>query len=113
MLSVATSLGRGVVEAKIVIDATGNADVAIAAGAEYRYGDVEKESMALQGTGFSSRPLTGNYYNSDYLLVDEADMLDIWRALVSVHITKNRKINLMQSLLSKTAKDVGLWVISH
>jgi ribulose 1,5-bisphosphate synthetase/thiazole synthase len=86
---VATPLGRGVVKAKIVIDATGNADVAVAAGAEYRYGDIEKESLALQGTGFSSRPLTGNYYNSDYLLVDEADMLDIWRALVSVHITKN------------------------
>jgi flavin-dependent dehydrogenase len=86
---VATNLGRGVVKAKIVIDATGNADIAIAGGAEYRYGDIEKESLALQGTGFSSRPLTGNYYNSDYLLVDETDMVDILRALVSVHITKD------------------------
>lgn len=86
---VATPTGRGVVKAKVVIDATGNSDVAIAAGAGYRYGDVEKEQMALQGTGFSSRPLIGNYKNSDYLLVDEADMLDVWRALVSVHITKD------------------------
>ena len=88
---VATPQGRGVVKAKITIDATGNADVAIAAGAEYRYGDIEGGRLALQGTGFSSRPLTGNYYNSDYLLVDEADMLDTWRALVSVHMTKHEE----------------------
>jgi FAD-dependent oxidoreductase family protein len=85
---VATPQGRGVVQAKVVIDATGNADVAISAGAEYRYGTIEQNQIAIQGTGFSSRPLYGNYYNSDYLLVDESDMIDIWRSLVSVQITK-------------------------
>jgi flavin-dependent dehydrogenase len=85
---VCTPGGRGVVTAKVVIDATGSAEVAIAAGADYMYGDIENNDIALQGTGFSSRPLTGNYYNSDYLLVDESDMTDVWRALVSVHITK-------------------------
>jgi flavin-dependent dehydrogenase len=85
---VCTPQGRGVVTAKVVIDATGSAEVAIAAGADYMYGDIENNDIALQGTGFSSRPLTGNYYNSDYLLVDESDMKDVWRALVSVHITK-------------------------
>jgi hypothetical protein len=85
---ICTPQGRGVVTAKVVIDATGSAEVAIAAGADYMYGDIENNDIALQGTGFSSRPLTGNYYNSDYLLVDESDMTDVWRALVSVHITK-------------------------
>jgi len=85
---VCTPGGRGVVTAKVVIDATGSAEVAIAAGADYMYGDIENNDIALQGTGFSSRPLTGNYYNSDYLLVDESDMKDVWRSLVSVHITK-------------------------
>lgn len=85
---VSTPEGRGVIEAGVVIDATGNADIAIAAGAEYMYGDIEKGDVALQGTGLSSRPLKGNYYNSDYLLVDETDMIDVWRTLVSVHITK-------------------------
>lgn len=80
--------GRSVAIADVVIDATGNADIAIAAGAESMYGDIEQDDIALQGTGFSSRPLKGNYYNSDYLLVDEADMTDMWRSLVSVHITK-------------------------
>ncbi len=86
---VATSLGRGVVKAKVVIDATGNADVAISAGAEYRYGTIEQNQIAIQGTGFSTRSLKGNYNNSDYLIVDESDMIDIWRSMVSVHITKD------------------------
>ena len=62
--------------------------IAIAAGADYMYGDIERGDIALQGTGLSSRPLKGNYYNSDYLLVDETDIKDVWRTLVSVHITK-------------------------
>lgn len=86
---IATPQGRGVVKAKVVIDATGSADIAISAGAEYRYGTIEQNQIAIQGTGFSSRPLKGNYKNSDYLLVDESDMTDVWRSLVSVYITKN------------------------
>jgi len=85
---VSTPESRGIITAKVIIDATGNADIAIAAGADYMYGDIEKNNIALQGTGFSSRPLKGNYYNSDYLLIDESDMVDIWRSIVSVNITK-------------------------
>ena len=85
---ISTPQGRGVVKAKIVIDATGSGDIAIAAGAEYMYGDIEKNDIALQGTGLPSRPLKGNYINTDYLMVDESDMLDVWRTLVSVQQTK-------------------------
>jgi flavin-dependent dehydrogenase len=85
---VSTPEGRGIIKADAVIDATGNADIAIAAGAEYMYGDIEKDDIALQGTGLGDRPLTGNYFNSDYLIVDETDMIDIWSTIVSVHITK-------------------------
>lgn len=85
---VITPQGRGVIKAKVVIDATGSGDIAIAAGAEYMYGDIEKDDIALQGTGLPSRPLKGNYLNTDYLMVDEADMVDIWRTLVSVQQTK-------------------------
>ena len=86
---VATPEGRGVVLADVVIDGTGNADIAIAAGADYMYGEIEKNDVALQGTGLPSRPLVGNYLNTDYLLVDETDMVDVWRTLVSVQNTKN------------------------
>lgn len=86
---IATPEGRGVVVANVVIDGTGSGDIAIAAGAEYMYGEIENNDIALQGTGLSSRHLTGNYENTDYLLVDETDMVDVWRTLVSTQITKN------------------------
>ncbi|MFV0590067.1 MAG: FAD-dependent oxidoreductase [Draconibacterium sp.] len=88
---VATSEGRGVIRANVVIDGTGNADVAIAAGADYMYGEIENGNIALQGTGLPSRNPTGNYVNTDYLLVDETDMVDVWRTLISVQQTKNKE----------------------
>ena len=78
---VATPQGRGLVLANTTIDATGSADVAIAAGADYLYG-ADAADIALQGTGLPTRPLDRYYVNSDYMLVDESDMLDVWRALV-------------------------------
>lgn len=85
---VASESGRGVVLAPVVIDATGSADVAIAAGADWSYGG-DAEDIALQGTGLPMRPLGAAYVNTDYLLVDEADALDTWRALVGVRLTSN------------------------
>ncbi len=88
---VVTPEGRFAVTSKIVIDATGNSDIAIAAGADYMHAQIEQNDIAIQGTGMSSRPLKGNYYNSDFLIVDETDMVDVWRSLVSVHITKAKE----------------------
>ena len=76
----ATPNGRGVVLARTTIDATGNADIAAAAGADTMYG-ATRDEIALQGTGLPQRPLDRTYVNSDYLLVDESDMVDVWRAL--------------------------------
>ena len=83
---VATPQGRGVVLADVVIDATGNGDVAIAAGAESMYG-AGVGDIALQGTGLPRRPLGKDYVNTDYLLVDESDVVDTWRALVGSRLT--------------------------
>jgi hypothetical protein len=82
---VCTPERRGVVLARVVIDATGNGDVAISAGADYMYGTVEKGDIALQGTGFPERKPESSYVNTDYLLVDESDMVDVSRALFGVH----------------------------
>ncbi len=87
---VATPAGRGVVLADVVIDATGNADLAIAAGADFMYGG-DAEAIALQGTGLPMRPLDSSYVNTDYLLVDEADVVDVWRALVGVRLASGSK----------------------
>lgn len=77
---VATPQGRGVVLAEVVIDATGNADVAAAAGAETQYTDATE--FGMQGTGLPGRRLGETYNNTDFTIVDETDMLDIWRTFV-------------------------------
>jgi len=83
---VATPEGRGVVHADVVIDATGNADVAAAvaagaaAGAETVF--VGPSHIAVQGAGLPARSLGDHYTNTDYLLVDDSDTLDTWRAFV-------------------------------
>ncbi|MEJ2703941.1 MAG: FAD-dependent oxidoreductase, partial [Sedimentisphaerales bacterium] len=51
---VATSMGRGAILADVVIDATGNADIAVAAGAESMFGGDDTD-IALQGTGLPTR----------------------------------------------------------
>ncbi|MBN1853112.1 MAG: FAD-dependent oxidoreductase [Pirellulales bacterium] len=77
---VATPDGRGVVLAKTVIDATGNSDVAASAGAECLYTDANE--FGMQGTGLPGRQLGGSYNNTDFTIVDETDMLDVWRIFV-------------------------------
>jgi hypothetical protein len=77
---VATPQTRGVVLAKSVIDATGNADVAAAAGAECLYTDASE--FGMQGTGLPGRKLGETYNNTDFTITDETDMVDVWQLLV-------------------------------
>ena len=75
-----TPQGRGVVLARMVIDATGNADIAAAAGAPCRYTD--ETDVAVQGAGLPPRDLGQKYLNTDFTFVDDTDVFDIWRVLV-------------------------------
>ncbi len=77
---VATPEGRGVVLARTVIDATGNADVAAAAGAPTMYTD--ETELAMQGTGLPPVRLGAGYTNADFTITDETDMLDVWHLMV-------------------------------
>ena len=79
-LVVLTPQGRGVVLAKMVIDSTGNADIAAAAGATCRYTD--DTDVAVQGTGLPPKELGQKYTNTDYTFVDDNDIFDIWRVMV-------------------------------
>lgn len=76
---VSTPYGRGIVLAKVVIDSTGSADVAIAAGADYNY---TGKNVAVQGAGMGHwKP--GDYYNNnDWAFIDDSDVLDISRIYV-------------------------------
>ncbi len=77
---VATPYGRGVILANTVIDATGNSDVAASAGAETIYTDASE--FGMQGTGLPGLRIGGTYNNTDFTIVDETDMVDIWHLLV-------------------------------
>jgi len=78
---VSTPWGTGIVLAKVVIDSTGNADIAAAAGATCRYTD--DTEVAVQGTGLPPKELGARYTNTDYTFVDDTDILDIWRVFVT------------------------------
>ncbi len=78
---VSTPHGPGVVLAKIVIDSTGNADIAAAAGATCRYTD--DTDVAVQGTGLPPKELGSRYTNTDFTFVDDTDVFDLWRVLVT------------------------------
>ncbi|MBN1670769.1 MAG: FAD-dependent oxidoreductase [Kiritimatiellae bacterium] len=101
---VATPGGRGVVLAKAVVDSTGNADIAVAAGAESLYTDAAQ--IALQGTGRSIRPLGRPYVNSDDDLVDESDMLDTWRFLTGSQTRKQDAFDVVPIIQSRERRRV-------
>jgi hypothetical protein len=77
---VATPQGRGVVLARVVIDATGNSDIAYAAGASCMYTD--ETELAVQGTGLPARQLGATYANTDFTIVDETDAVDVWHVFI-------------------------------
>lgn len=77
---IATPQGRGVVLCHVVIDGTGHADVAAAAGAECMY--TGSAHIALQGTGLPQAEPGATYINTDWTFIDESDMIDVWSAYV-------------------------------
>lgn len=81
---VLTPQGRGVILAKTVIDSTGNADIAAAAGAPCRYTD--DTEVAVQGTGLPPRELGQRTVNTDYTFVDDTDVFDLWRVMVTARM---------------------------
>lgn len=103
---VCTPEGRGVVLAKVVIDGTGNGDVAIAAGADYMYGTIEKGNIALQGTGLGPRPFDTAYKNNDSLLVDESDMTDVWRAITSANLANKDNYDVVPLIQTRERRRV-------
>ncbi|MCE9614842.1 MAG: FAD-dependent oxidoreductase [Lentisphaerae bacterium] len=75
-----TPWGRGLVRASAVVDATGNSDVAAAAGATCRV--ASDDDLAVQGTGLPARPFRPVYQNTDYTFVEDGDPVDVTRAFI-------------------------------
>lgn len=80
---VATPYGRGVVLAGVVIDATGNADIAAAAGAQTEFSISALGDLNVQVAGYPHRNPGDNYNNTAYAMTDDRDVLDIWHLLVT------------------------------
>lgn len=78
---VATPQGRGVVLARAVVDATGSAAIAAAAGAQPIY--ITDEHIAVQGTGLPPWDLGARYTNTDYAFIDDLDVVDAWQSFLA------------------------------
>lgn len=77
---VATPYGRGVILSNVLIDSTGSADIAIAAGAAFDY--TGKKTLAVQGAGMGKMDPGDYYCNNDWLFIDDSDILDVSRVFV-------------------------------
>ncbi len=78
---VATAQGRTVVRAKVVVDASGSADIAVASGAASVY--IDGTDIAVQGAGLPAFGVHPVEMNTDFTLADETDTLDTWQLLVT------------------------------
>lgn len=101
---VLTPQGRGIVLAKTVVDSTGNADIAAAAGAKCRYTD--ENDVAVQGTGLPQRELGQKYTNTDYTFVDDTDVFDIWRVLVTAKMKFRGAYDLGQLIDTRERRQI-------
>lgn len=77
---VSTPYGAGLVRTGGAIDATGNADLAAAAGAPCRV--IDARHVAVQGTGLSPRRPGAHYRNSDHNFIDDTDLIGTTHAFV-------------------------------
>lgn len=79
-----TPLGEGIIRCRCVVDSTGSADVAIAAGAGYEY--TGKNSLAVQGAGLAKFSPEDHYNNTDWTFVDDTDIVDVTRLFIQAKI---------------------------
>jgi hypothetical protein len=91
---VVTPQGRGVVLCHTIVDGTGHADVAAAAGAECMY--TGGRHIALQGAGLPQAEPGATYINTDWTFIDESDMIDVWSAYVAAKEKYPRAYDLGQ-----------------
>lgn len=80
---VATPFGRGIVLADVVVDATGNSDIAAAANANTHYSISKHGDLSVQISNYASRRLGGGTYNPARYMVNDNDIFDRWHLKLS------------------------------
>jgi len=101
---VATPQGRGVVLAKVVIDATGSASIAAAAGADCIY--TSAEHIAIQGTGLPPWEPGARYTNTDFTFIDDLDAIDAWRSFLTARRKFDNAYDLAQIVDSRERRQI-------
>ena len=103
-LVVATHHGRGVILAGVVIDSTGNASMAAAAGAECTV--IDAEHISVQGTGLPPLEPGAGYTNTDWTFHDDDDVLDMWRMFVVAKSKYKNAYDLGQLIDSRARRRI-------
>jgi hypothetical protein len=80
-VAVATPMGCGAVRARVVVDATGNADIADCAGAETQFGATGGGMLSVQLAGYPQRNLGDSVNNTCFALVDDTSAPDVWHLM--------------------------------
>lgn len=101
---VATPQGRGVVLAKVIIDATGSATIAAAAGADCIY--TTAEHIAVQGTGLPPWEPGARYTNTDFTFIDDLDAIDAWRSFLTARRKFDGAYDLAQIVDSRERRQI-------
>ncbi|MFW5859381.1 MAG: FAD-dependent oxidoreductase [Planctomycetota bacterium] len=96
--------GFGVIRAGAVVDASGNADVAAAAGATCL--GAAGEHVAIQGTGLSPRRPGDNYCNSDHTFSDDSDVVDATATLVASKVKFRDAFDCAQLIDSRERRQI-------
>ena len=65
-----------IVPVKTVVDATGNCDVAAAAGEKTEF--INADELSLQGAAFMRKKLGHSYLNLDWAFINDCDAEDLW-----------------------------------
>ena len=76
----ATEFGPKIVLANIVVDTTGNGDIAMCAGAEMRF--VTDGEITVQGSGLTPMFFNGRGTNNDFTFIDDTDPIDATHVFV-------------------------------
>jgi hypothetical protein len=96
--------GRAAILSSVVIDCTGNADMAAAAGAECVVGGTSH--FCVQRTGIPPRELGANYINSDWTYVLDSDMTDRFTAFLSARRFNGDAYDLSQIIDSRERRRI-------
>ncbi|MCH5378144.1 MAG: FAD-dependent oxidoreductase, partial [Planctomycetes bacterium] len=120
---VASHVGRGAVLGKVIIDATGDADVCAAAGAEFRY--VNDGDLCLQEASYRDIGLYANVLPLDHadehsltmhhVLARQAGNQDVWDFYPMIGIRETRLVqgdyvvDVIDQIIGRTSETLDGW----